>query len=1038
MSRWLPLALLGSALGGSLAGCNPAPAPTPDAAVADGGIVPCTTDADCDDDRFCNGTETCRPTAAAADERGCVPDDTAPCVTGQVCDESMNACVTQCATTEDADGDGARATECGGDDCDDSDAHRYPGNGELCDVDGHDEDCNPATFGDRDLDGDSIVDLLCCNGTSCGEDCDDLRRGISPDSPEVCNGLDDDCDGTVDEGVLVPTWPDEDHDLHGAAGAPSVMHCADTFGFSATQDDCVDTNPAIHAAQLEICDGLDNDCDTRVDEAPVAVTWYLDGDSDGYGSSDPATTRISCTPLPGYSLRATDCDDTRAGVSPGTPEVCDGLDNDCDGSPDFILGAHDTEDDDLDGHADLACPSGDDCDDRDPTSYPSALEICDLRDNDCNDMVDDGSAMGTWWIDRDGDTFGDDRSTPVMSCAPVRGHATRGGDCDDSSAARRPGSTEVCDGSDDDCDGRIDEGSIREPYYLDDDGDGLGAGEPVLACVRPLDRVANANDCDDTNRSVGAASLYFVDVDRDTYGDPTRSELDCTAPMDRVTRGGDCNDADAAIRPMGTEHCGGADEDCDGRVDEDPAASADCTIPGAVAACVAGVCAVSSCSAGRGDCDTVMAGCETTTDTDPNHCGMCGHVCMTGERCRDGECARVVQLAGGYGHVCALLGTGQVACWGAGSNGQMGNGGIPTSSRPPTTTSQMVQLVTGATLDDAIAIASHPNAYFTCALRAGGTVVCWGDNGSLQCGSDAPVTRSVRAVAIPTLANVVAIGVGEDHACAALMDGGLRCWGSNAFGQLGTGAMTPATNGTPQTVVENVGGTPMPVTDAVLVAPLRYSTCFVHRGGASVSCFGREGVGSGWRGQLGRGLVTTGNYPVADLALLPSGSIVTEISSGGATTYEGSTCARLASGRLVCWGVSGDGEISATPTVATPREINAALFTNVQHVWMGRGEIFVAYENASFGPRVAAGGDGHARLGVGTTFPPTGVTLDVAMTPTGYLATPQQIVSGGNYSCALLDTGAVSCWGTDQNVFGDGTTAVRSAVPTTTLVPNLP
>ena len=128
----------------------------------------CTTDADCDDDRFCNGTETCRPTAAAADERGCVPDDTAPCVTGQVCDESMNACVTQCSTTEDADGDGARATECGGDDCDDSDAHRYPSNAELCDVDGHDEDCNPATFGDRDLDGDSIVDLYCCNGTNCG------------------------------------------------------------------------------------------------------------------------------------------------------------------------------------------------------------------------------------------------------------------------------------------------------------------------------------------------------------------------------------------------------------------------------------------------------------------------------------------------------------------------------------------------------------------------------------------------------------------------------------------------------------------------------------------------------------------------------------------------------------------------------------------------------------------------------------------------------------------------------------------------------
>ncbi len=1011
---------------------------------ADGGLrvdssVLCTLDVDCDDERFCSGVETCAPDDPAADSRGCVPASP-PCAAGQACDEDADRCTTLCAVTEDADGDGARAVECGGDDCDDADPRRYPGNTEVCDLADLDEDCDATTFGERDVDGDGAFDAACCNGETCGTDCDDLRRGTAPTASEVCNGLDDDCDDIADEGVFVMTWPDADFDLHGDREAPAEMRCAGTFGYATVHDDCDDTNPAVHTAQVEICDGRDNDCDDIVDEAPAAVTWYLDADGDGFGSSDPATSRVSCTPLTGYSLRPTDCDDTRAGVSPATPERCDGLDNDCNGRPDFLLGARNTEDDDLDGHADMACPSGDDCDDRDPTSYPGASEICDGRDNDCNGAIDDSTAMGAWWIDRDGDTFGDARGTPVMSCTPVRGHATRALDCDDSSAGRRPGASEVCDGVDDDCDSVIDEGSAREPYYLDADGDGLGAGVPVLACERPIDRVANASDCDDGDRGVGAARLYFVDADGDTWGDPARSELSCGAIGGRVLRGGDCDDGSASTRPMGTEVGGGRDEDCDGAVDEDPAASASCTIAGATAACIAGSCGVAMCAPGLGDCSGGAAdGCETSLVNDPANCGMCGRVCAVGERCREDACARVTQIAGGFRHMCALLGTGEVTCWGSNANGELGRGTTSSVERPLAGDAGLVQLYTGAILDGVIAIDSYAGANFTCAVRSSGQVVCWGENDSLQIGADASPLRAPRAVPIPGITTASRVAVGASHACALLTSGAVRCWGSNATGQLASGTVSATPIGTPVVAMEDEGG-PRALADVTQISAGNGFTCFLHTGGARVSCAGREGSGAGWRGQLGRGAVATGNYPIADDVLLPMGTMITRLETGGGS-YDGPTCAARASGPPLCWGINQYGEIGpGGTTVNTPTPVEPLLFATTYGFAMGYGTLFVSYENASFGPRVAGlGNNVNGQLALGTSGSSSSIPND-ARTPTGYLdSLPQQVVGGQLYSCALLASGSVTCWGSPgYDIFGVPSGAARLVVDVSVAVPNVP
>jgi hypothetical protein len=107
-----------------------------------------------------------------------------------------------CPGGGDADGDGHMAIACGGDDCDDNDPNRFPGNPEVCDP-SHDEDCDPRTFGARDRDGDGFPDAMCCNGTGaarvCGTDCDDTNVSVNPGNMELCNGFDDNCNGLVDE-----------------------------------------------------------------------------------------------------------------------------------------------------------------------------------------------------------------------------------------------------------------------------------------------------------------------------------------------------------------------------------------------------------------------------------------------------------------------------------------------------------------------------------------------------------------------------------------------------------------------------------------------------------------------------------------------------------------------------------------------------------------------------------------------------------------------------------------------------------------------
>ncbi|MEO0322873.1 MAG: putative metal-binding motif-containing protein [Myxococcota bacterium] len=640
--------------------------------VVDGGpadaLAACTSDAACDDGLFCNGVERCAPGTAGADLAGCV-FGASPCLAGERCDEGGDACLASCALTPDADGDGVDALACGGLDCDDTRADVFPGNIEICDDANLDEDCDVTTVGMEDRDGDGFVSARCCNagpeGLRCGPDCGDQRRDVRPGFIEVCDEVDNDCDGMLDEGVSVEAFVDADGDLHGAEGSAPVPVCPGRRGFACVADDCDDAEITVHGAQLEITDGLDNDCDGAVDEGATALRWYADLDDDAFGDPD-ATPVLSSEPLLEFSLRPSDCDDGDRGVNPAATELCDARDTDCDGRADFfIIPGLDTEDDDEDGFADATC-GGADCDDGNAAVGPGQVELADGVDNDCDGTVDESPGARDWWPDLDRDGWGDAAATPRSSMTPLPASAPRAGDCDDGDATIRPGVRDACDGRDRDCDDDVDEDAPLEAWYLDGDGDGAGRTDDAqLSCRALAGRVTLPGDCDDTSPEVapGAAErcndrdddcdggvdeavpdVWYPDGDGDGVGVAEGAVMTCDPGPGFAPAEGDCADDDPFRFPGADERCNGIDDDCDGTRD---GSAADARCAGAAGvltgSCVVPACTIDACIAGFADCDGLPeTGCEVPTDRDPRNCGGCGLSCAAADGCGTsvgGRCA---------------------------------------------------------------------------------------------------------------------------------------------------------------------------------------------------------------------------------------------------------------------------------------------------------------------------------------------------------------------------------------------------------------
>lgn len=274
--------------------------------------------------------------------------------------------------------------------------------------------------------------------------------------------------------VLPPLDPDRDGvplvDADGDGDASQVSGGAD----------CDDSRAAVNPSADEVpYNGLDDDC-TDGD--------LVDADGDGYKASQ---------------ARGNDCDDNKPEVHPGAEDFCyDGVDSDC---------IPDDYDRDCDGDGALLPPAGNDCSDEDPSIRPNAREVCDGVDNDCDGDIDSSDtnvvADTIFFADEDGDGFGADASS-LGGCKeyPPAGFASIGGDCNDEDSSIRPDATEICDGIDNDCDGKVDDAddsrNTDHLCYRDSDGDGRGRHDNSKpACVCTSGWAERGFDCDDSDDS---------------------------------------------------------------------------------------------------------------------------------------------------------------------------------------------------------------------------------------------------------------------------------------------------------------------------------------------------------------------------------------------------------------------------------------------------------------------------------------------------------------------------------------------------------
>jgi alpha-tubulin suppressor-like RCC1 family protein/cytoskeletal protein CcmA (bactofilin family) len=1042
---------------------------------------PAADDATCDGmDDDCDGTadEDYAPVATTCAEGICASTGITSCVAGQVRD----SCVGQMPAPNDATCDGRD------DDCDGVVDEDFVGFATVCgegacaavgfatcdggavvdsctpsepdesdaNCNGIDEDCD----GEADQDYDAVATTCgvgACRATGetecvAGVIVDSCQAGTNAPSDATCNGVDDDCDGQMDENyVSVAT----------SCGTGVCARAGETSCVSGTvQNSCIPGPP--NASTDTSCNGVDDDCDGAIDDnyasvlttcgvgecARSGVTTCSAGSvQNSCVPGTPATTDSSC------NNRDDDCDGTRdedytptptscgvgacarSGVTacvtgslqnncvPGTPAAtdssCNGVDDDCNGTldEDFVSVSTSCGMGGCSASGTTLCVAGSQVDtcvvpstDGDGDGQPDCSDGCPADANNdadgdgvCGDVDNCPDVLNPGQSDADQDGQGDACDAPMIVAMAAGGEHT----C----ATLQSG--EVV------CWGRNDRGQVGVSGVSQADSPVFVAGLANASGVT----AGEEHSC--ALLSSGSVFCWGAN-DQGQLGDGSNTSTASPVPVasltgaSRITAG---RVHSCAVREAGDVLCWGGNGD--GQLGDGTRLSATTPVP------VQGIVDAIGVAAGYGH-TCALHGSGGVTCWGANWYGQLG------SGSTDDSVAPIavpglsdaVRLVAGDLHTCAVRAGGGLVCWGANWYGQLGDGTqtdapqpVPVASLSGVADLEAGELHTcavrtngdtycwgynayGALGDGSLTHASAPQLALsgtqqvaagnqhTCALRSSGTASCWGDGASGQLGHGASSVTAQPAL-VSGLSDVSRIALGGyHHTCALLTSGSVRCWGLNDSGALGDGSTASSTSPTLVSGLSN----------ATLVASGAEHSCALRSGGAVV-CWG-----AGYYGQLGQGSTSSSTTPTAVLGL----SDAAHLSAG--TDH---TCAVTAAGLVYCWGANGSGQLgngtqdnAMTATVVTGLNDATRVASGAAHTCALRG----SGQAVCWGLRSSLGLEGGGYASTPVAVPD--------------IADAVELVAGASHTCARGATGRVRCWGRNlEGQLGDGGWAAAS-VPT--------